>query len=474
LQLVCAVEPRARRQALRLHLAEARSAIDRGDLEAARDWVASALAIDPQYLAAQALRDRLVEQPRVTATGPSLGIPGPTASAAVSAEGWARFEARARQRRAEKRILAAKSAIDRGKLNEGRVIMSEIREIDPAHPDLISLQMQLDAAVGCARTRIRRGPAAAAVVAFCTLLLGAKYVGTPPPHDMPAALRARAVNAPAPAAPAASAVPDPSAGIVRETAAPVPDAQPLVVEPIATPPPGARPIPVPVRGDDPAPPAVGRVRPLQPARPVQWPPIEHTQPVPPVEWPPLEHTRPVPPIQWPPVEHTQPVPRVQWPPIEHPDTTSVSPAAPPVTAAPMPDADQSSRQAISDVSLPRPELATVDVSSRTRDEDLVRAVLQQYRLAYERLDARSAAAVWPGVDSAALRRAFEGLASQRLTFNRCDVQIASRIGKAVCRGSTTYVPKIGSRVAREEPRVWTFGLRKVGDDWRIDTARAEQ
>ena len=27
---------------------------------------------------------------------------------------------------------------------------------------------------------------------------------------------------------------------------------------------------------------------------------------------------------------------------------------------------------------------------------------------------------------------------------------------------------------RVEPRVWTFGLRKTGDEWQIETARAER
>ncbi|MGZ7080782.1 MAG: hypothetical protein ACXVJT_15320, partial [Thermoanaerobaculia bacterium] len=53
------MEPRARRQTLRLHLAEARSALDRGDRDAARHAIEAALEIDPEYLAAQALRDRI-------------------------------------------------------------------------------------------------------------------------------------------------------------------------------------------------------------------------------------------------------------------------------------------------------------------------------------------------------------------------------------------------------------------------------
>jgi hypothetical protein len=121
-----------------------------------------------------------------------------------------------------------------------------------------------------------------------------------------------------------------------------------------------------------------------------------------------------------------------------------------------------------------PEPPVVRDAPRVPDEDLVRDVLQQYRVAYEHLDARSAAAVWPRVDRSALERAFEGLVSQRLTFDSCNVEVRSSAGTAVCRGSTRYVPKIGSREPRIEPRTWTFSLRKAGSDWRIDTARVEQ
>lgn len=114
------------------------------------------------------------------------------------------------------------------------------------------------------------------------------------------------------------------------------------------------------------------------------------------------------------------------------------------------------------------------VSLDKRDDDLVREALQQYRLAYDQLDVRSAQAVWPSVDSAALQRAFDGLESQRLTFDDCQVQVRGASGEVVCRGSARYVPKIGSREPRVEPRIWRFGMRKSGNSWQIATARAER
>ena len=65
-------------------------------------------------------------------------------------------------------------------------------------------------------------------------------------------------------------------------------------------------------------------------------------------------------------------------------------------------------------SLPRPE--------RRDDDELIKQTLQRYRSAYEGLDAQSAHAVWPAVNEVALARAFDGLESQSLTFDACDVR----------------------------------------------------
>jgi len=133
------------------------------------------------------------------------------------------------------------------------------------------------------------------------------------------------------------------------------------------------------------------------------------------------------------------------------------PAPQPVTAP---------ADAIAPVSVP----ATVTVN----DEQLVREALQKYRWAYEELDAASAHDIWPGVDQAALARAFDGLASQALTFQDCALEIEGPAATAVCRGTTQYVPKVGSRVPRVEPRRWNFSLRKRGAGWQIENARAER
>jgi hypothetical protein len=106
------------------------------------------------------------------------------------------------------------------------------------------------------------------------------------------------------------------------------------------------------------------------------------------------------------------------------------------------------------------------------DRALIGDLLQRYRAAYDSLDARSARAVYPQVDEQALARAFEALEAQTLTFQDCAVDLQGAAASAVCKGSMRYVPKVGSREPRLEPRVWTFRLRKTGSEWRIENARA--
>jgi hypothetical protein len=108
------------------------------------------------------------------------------------------------------------------------------------------------------------------------------------------------------------------------------------------------------------------------------------------------------------------------------------------------------------------------------DEMMIQRVLQRYRAAYQVLDARSARDVWPAVNQAALSRAFGGLESQTLSFDECDVRVRGSAGGATCRGTASYVPKVGSREERVESRTWTFVLRKIGADWVIQSVRTDR
>ncbi|MGE5816200.1 MAG: hypothetical protein ACM36C_17050, partial [Acidobacteriota bacterium] len=99
----------------------------------------------------------------------------------------------------------------------------------------------------------------------------------------------------------------------------------------------------------------------------------------------------------------------------------------------------------------------------------VRAVLERYRSAYQRLDAAAARAVWPAVDASALSRAFSSLSSQQLSFEGCSVNVAGQTADATCNGESRVVPKIGggSETAR---RTWSFKLRQAGSGWLIERA----
>lgn len=108
--------------------------------------------------------------------------------------------------------------------------------------------------------------------------------------------------------------------------------------------------------------------------------------------------------------------------------------------------------------------------SPARETAAVMAALERYRLAYERLDVALAREVWPGVDGAALERAFAGLAAQRLRFRDCRVEVAGDAADAECDGEASYVPKVGGGEPRTSERHWRFRLRQRAEGWRIESA----
>ena len=96
-------------------------------------------------------------------------------------------------------------------------------------------------------------------------------------------------------------------------------------------------------------------------------------------------------------------------------------------------------------------------------------MLGRYRRAFASLDADAAKAVWPGVDARVLGRAFDQLHEQQLEFQTCEIVVNAARATAACGGRARYVPKVGSRPVRDERREWTFNLRKVNDDWLIES-----
>jgi len=99
----------------------------------------------------------------------------------------------------------------------------------------------------------------------------------------------------------------------------------------------------------------------------------------------------------------------------------------------------------------------------------VRSALDRYEAAYGKLDAGAAAAIWPSVDRAALRRAFDGLDSQSIDLGRCDIVVKGTSAQADCTGTARWTPKVGGG-AHAAARRWRFNLANTGADWIIVSA----
>jgi hypothetical protein len=111
--------------------------------------------------------------------------------------------------------------------------------------------------------------------------------------------------------------------------------------------------------------------------------------------------------------------------------------------------------------------AIADVDARSA----VRATLARYEAAYSGLNVSAARAVWPAVDERALAKAFDGLSSQRVALDRCDVSVAGGTAKAICSGSAEWTPKVGGGQRRQSRR-WAFELANAGGSWQIVRADA--
>jgi len=122
-------------------------------------------------------------------------------------------------------------------------------------------------------------------------------------------------------------------------------------------------------------------------------------------------------------------------------------------------------------SVPIQEAASRTTEEARRDEDAqIRAILRRYESAYNRLDASAASSVWPGVNRAALDRAFGGLLSQRISLGSCDIMKIGDRGLATCAGNAVWEPRVGGGTEHAQ-RYWAFDLRKIPEGWRIEHVR---
>jgi hypothetical protein len=148
------VDGRARWRAVQTHLANARASLKTGELDRALEQVEAALDIDPEYLAAGAIRER---------TAPS--------------EAFTRFEQRARQRRVERQLASTRAAMSCGNLVAARATMSEVRRLDPENAGLMELGTALDSVERTELTRRRAVWIVVAAAALVGVVLGARWLG---------------------------------------------------------------------------------------------------------------------------------------------------------------------------------------------------------------------------------------------------------------------------------------------------------
>ena len=388
--------------------------------------------------------------------------------------GWATFEARVRARRLAACVVRADNLIDSGRLDEARETLLEAKLLAPDAPEIVELEQKMAA---------RPSPGAVLLAAPDTFPIVTERIE--PPREWPRVLAAVAVvlmvffaigygavkfrhRFPLPEFLATEDVtPAPDTPAERASESRVAIRTPEVAPPPA--PPVAPPAPVlaaepteaqrepaitpertqlaeapsqPARTAPPATPAatIGRSRGLllPPAAsgnqaPTQSPAQVESAAIPQVR--PLAEGRPVEAVA---LEMTSPTPTA---------TTGAQPMA------------------TLDAPVPAPPPAGGGESRH--DESLrIRAVLLRYENAYNRLDAKAARAVWPGVNEPALNRAFSGLVSQRVSLGLCDITVFGDIAGASCAGKARWEPKVGGGLQTAD-RYWSFQLTKGAEGWNI-------
>jgi hypothetical protein len=388
-----------------------------------------------------------------------------------------------RHRRAERCLVRAELAFDAGLVDEARAAVDEARALDPDSPAVLDMDARLAAAIGEPDLPLQAElPAAPAIavdraekgrrvdyplalgLAFASLALvaaaslGWRAVLKPAvPVPVNASLRG---DVTLPADPVLDTVPEPSPARTTEptgsTAESEPEPEPAAISTSgvtdlpAPPPVQRRPEPSPA----PMPPA-----PIRPERSVNAPPPSPSRSAssstsaitapPPYDPAPRSTT-----------EDPRPAPSVKAPALESaPLSANVLPAPGSISVA--------APEAPAPVRGRTPESAAPLVEAQSA----IRSTLARYAAAYSGLNVSAARAVWPGVDERALARAFDGLASQRVALESCDIAVSGTTAHATCSGTTEWTPKVGGGQRRQNRR-WAFDLANATGGWQIVRAEA--
>jgi hypothetical protein len=426
-----------------------------------------------------------------------------------------------RQRRIDRLIARADTAIAEGRPADAREPLEELELLDPRSPQLAELRAQANAPVvqpvGDLDLRpaseVPQEPSARRRWPWVTAAMLAIGVGAwfaAPGIRVPDALRAAIAPDPTPSVPVTTAVEDVASSSLPPVQVAVDDVP--ATSTVAEPPPAegtdesaaASAVP-PVTTSTPidvstAPAAVSEENRALPEPPQTGAASESERPAPPTPRAEDAPTRAEPTVARTEPQRTEPAPRrtepaaVREPTDSRSESTlartepttgrldpvpavSAPPRLPEVTS-PLPPKTAPERSIAPPPTVAAPAPAAPATSSASEaapparaaaDDAGVRSTLAQYESAYSRLDVDAARAVWPGLDRRALARAFDGLSAQRIDLGTCDVRLVAETAMAECRGSATWTPKVGGG-SHTQQRRWQFRLRQAPSGWQIVSA----
>src|SRR5581483_9610521 len=113
--------------------------------------------MDPNFLAAHSLRDQILSAP-VSPRRAAAGVP--------PVDGYAQIEQRAKRRRVDRRVEAARTALARGRVKDAAAALAEAAELDPNLPEVKELTAQINALRRTTTRRSHRGRWLVAAAAF--------------------------------------------------------------------------------------------------------------------------------------------------------------------------------------------------------------------------------------------------------------------------------------------------------------------
>lgn len=149
---------------------------------------------------------------------------------------------------------------------------------------------------------------------------------------------------------------------------------------------------------------------------------------------------------------------------------SPAPAPPPSTAAAAPSpAAAAATTAVAPPAAAVTRSAAASPPALELDQREINGALARYKGAFNALDARAAASVWPTVDRDTLARAFQRLRQQEVAFDACQIDVKDTRASATCNGTLRFVPRVGTSTPQVDRRQWKFGLAKVRDEWVIQS-----